>query len=277
MKRGLLIATGLCLVLIGGYFALSKLAIRHQTLNLFDAARRRPVVVDVAVRRDAEFKAGAGMTTLPVAIISHGNTVKSTEYSFLANVLAARGYLVASIQHELPNDAPLMTKEGSLYVGRLGVYERGEQNILYAIRELKKVEPNADYDHMTLVGHSNGGDISMFFAQQHPDLVQRVVTLDNLRVPILKSGPKILSFRSKDTVFKADPGVVPDDKDAKKAGIDIIRTDAQHTDMSDRGPDSVKTKIQDTLDHFLSEDSSSNLRPANTNKLIVSDPRAMGP
>jgi alpha-beta hydrolase superfamily lysophospholipase len=277
MKRGLLIATGLCLVLIGGYFALSKLAIRHQTLNLFDAARHRPVVVDVAVRRDAEFKAGAGMTTLPVAIISHGNTVKSTEYSFLANVLAARGYLVASIQHDLPNDAPLMTKEGSLYVGRLGVYERGEQNILYAIRELQKVEPNADYDHLTLVGHSNGGDISMFFAQQHPDLVQRVVTLDNLRVPILKSGPKILSFRSKDTVFKADPGVVPDDKDAKKAGIDIIRTDAQHTDMSDRGPDSVKTKIQDTLDHFLSEDSSSNLRPANTNKLIVSDPRAMGP
>jgi alpha-beta hydrolase superfamily lysophospholipase len=277
MKRGLLIATGLCLVLIGGYFALSKLAIRHQTLNLFDAARRRPVVVDVAVRRDAEFKAGAGMTTLPVAIISHGNTVKSTEYSFLANVLAARGYLVASIQHDLPNDAPLMTKEGSLYVGRLGVYERGEQNILYAIRELQKVEPNADYDHLTLVGHSNGGDISMFFAQQHPDLVQRVVTLDNLRVPILKSGPKILSFRSKDTVFKADPGVVPDDKDAKKAGIDIIRTDAQHTDMSDRGPHSVKTKIQDTLDHFLSEDSSSNLRPANTNKLIVSDPRAMGP
>jgi alpha-beta hydrolase superfamily lysophospholipase len=217
------------------------------------------------------------MTKLPVAIISHGNTVKSTEYSFLANILAARGYLVASIQHDLPNDAPLMTKEGSLYVGRLGVYERGEQNIFFAIRELKKVEPNADYDHLTLVGHSNGGDISMFFAQQHPDLVQRVVTLDNLRVPILKSGPKVLSFRSKDPAFKADPGVVPDDKDAKTAGIDIVRTDAQHTDMSDRGPDSVKTKIQDTLDHFLSEDSSSNLRPADTNKLIVSDPRAMRP
>jgi hypothetical protein len=78
-------------------------------------------------------------------------------------------------------------------------------------------------------------------------------------------------------VFKADPGVIPDDKDAKKAGIDLVWTHAQHTDMSDRGPDSVKTKIQDTLDHFLSEDSSSNLRPANTNKLIVSDPRAMGP
>jgi alpha-beta hydrolase superfamily lysophospholipase len=277
MKRGLLITTGLCLVLVGGYFALSKLAIRHETLTLFDTTRNRPVVVDIAVRRDAEFKADAGVTPLPVAIISHGNTVKNTEYSFLANVLAARGYLVASIQHDLPNDPPLMTKEGSLYVGRLGVYERGEQNIFFAIRELKKVEPNADYDHLTLVGHSNGGDISMFFAQQHPGLVQRVVTLDNLRVPILKSGPKILSFRSKDPVFKADLGVIPDDKDAKKAGIDIIRTNAQHTDMSDRGPEGVKTSIQNVLDKFLSEDSGSKVSPADTDKLIVSDPTAMGP
>jgi len=165
-----------------------------------------------------------------------------------------------------------MTKQGSLYVGRLGVYERGEQNILFAIRELKKLQPNADYDHLTLVGHSNGGDISMFFAQQHADLVQRVVTLDNLRVPILKSGPKIISFRSKDPVFKSDPGVVPDDTDAKKAGIDIVRTDAQHTDMSDQGPDSVKTSIQLAVDKFLNEDSDSKLRRADTNKSVVSDP-----
>src|ERR1700737_925436 len=102
MKRGLLIATGLCLVLIGGYFTLSKLAIRHQTLNLFDAARRRPVVVDVAVRRDAEFKAGAGMTKLPVALISPGNPVQSTEYSFFANILAAPGFLA----HTTPNFFP---------------------------------------------------------------------------------------------------------------------------------------------------------------------------
>src|SRR6266853_1810961 len=131
MKRGLLITTGLCLVLVGGYFALSKLAIRHETLTLFDTARNRPVVVDIAVRRDAEFKAGAGITPLPVAIISHGNTVKNTEYSFLANVLAARGYLVASIQHDLPNDPPLVTNIGLPYVGRRTVYEKGEANIMF--------------------------------------------------------------------------------------------------------------------------------------------------
>ena len=272
MKRGLLITAGLCLVLVGGYFALSKLAIRHETLTLFDTARNRPVVVDIAVRRDAEFKADAGITPLPVAIISHGNTVKNTEYSFLANVLAVRGYLVASIQHDLPNDPPLMTKQGSLYVGRLGVYERGEQNILFAIRELKKLQPNAGYDHLTLVGHSNGGDISMYYAKQHPELVSKVITLDNLRVPfVLSDKLKILSFRSKDPNFVTDPGVLPSPEQAKQDGIDIVRTGAQHTDMSDRGPDSVKERIQATLDQFLGDGSASQLAPVPTDNLIITN------
>jgi hypothetical protein len=276
MKRFLVVLSCLAALLVVGYFTASKWAIRHQTLNLFDKTRNRAVAVDLAVRWDAEMKARAGMKPLPVAIVSHGNTVKNTEYAFIANVLAARGYLVASIQHDLATDSPLVTKEGSLYVGRLEVYERGEQNILFAIGEMKKVEPNADYEHLTLVGHSNGGDISMFFAQQNPALVTKLVTLDNLRVPFVTSGlTKILSFRSKD--WKPDPGVVPDAKVAKQAGIDIVRTDAQHTQMSDRGPDSVKEAIQRTLDKFLSDDSSSKLGPVDTSRPIIGDPRAMGP
>ncbi len=268
-----------CIAIGAGYFAISKWAIRHETLNWFDAKRQRPVTVDLSVRRDYEMKADAGYWKLPVAIISHGNTVKHTEYFFLANVFAARGYLVASVQHDLPTDAPLMTKEGSLYVGRLAVYERGQENILFAINELKKIQPNADYDHLTMVGHSNGGDISMFFAQQHAELVRRVVTLDNLRVPFVTDGRalKILSFRSHDPQFKADPGVLPSDTRAKEAGIDIVRTDAQHTDMSDRGPDSVKENIQNSIDKFLNDAASSELSPADTSKPVVSDPRAMGP
>ncbi|MDB5516113.1 MAG: hypothetical protein JWQ17_2871 [Tardiphaga sp.] len=276
MKRFFIVLSCLAVLLVVGYFTASKWAIRHQTLNLVDRARNRAVAVDLAVRWDAEMKARAGMKPLPVAIVSHGNTVKNTEYAFIANVLAARGYLVASIQHDLASDAPLVTKEGSLYVGRLEVYERGEQNILFAINELKKLEPDADYDHLTLVGHSNGGDISMFFAQQNPGLVTRLVTLDNLRVPFVTSGlTKILSFRSKD--WTPDPGVVPDAKVAKQAGIDIVRTDAQHTQMSDRGPNSVKEAIQQTLDKFLNDDSSSKLGPVDTSRPMIGDPRAMGP
>jgi hypothetical protein len=279
MKRGLIVLACSSLAIGAGYYAISKWAIRHETFNWVDTARNRAVAVDLAVRRDYEIKADAGYWKLPVAIISHGNTVKNTEYSFLANAFAARGYLVASVQHDLPSDAPLMTMEGSLYVGRLKVYERGEANILFAINELKEIQPNADYDHLTLVGHSNGGDISMFFAQQHPELVRRVVTLDNLRVPFVTddSRLKILSFRSHDEHFKTDPGVLPSDRRAKESGIDIVRTEAQHTDMSDRGPEKVKENIQNSLDKFLNDSSTSDLAPADTSKPIVSDPRAMGP
>jgi len=84
------------------YFGVSKWGIRHETLNLFDTARQRPVAVDLAVRWDYETKSDDGYWKLPVAIISNGNTVKNTEYSFLANVFAARGYLVASIQQDIP-------------------------------------------------------------------------------------------------------------------------------------------------------------------------------
>jgi hypothetical protein len=273
MKRAVAILVCVCALMSGLYVTASKWAIRHETLNLFDAARQRPVSVDVAVRYDYEMKAEAGYWKLPVAIISNGNTVKNTEYSFLANVFAARGYLVASIQQDNPTDPPLMTKVGLPYVGREGVYERGEANILFVVGQLQTLHPAADYDHLTLVGHSNGGDISMYFAKQHPELVSKVITLDNLRVPfVLSDKLKILSFRSKDPNFKTDPGVLPTVEDAVKDGIDIVRTNAQHTDMSDRGPDSVKETIQATLDHFLSQSSSSELSAVDTEKLIVENP-----
>src|ERR1700744_4206765 len=230
MRRAFAIFACLCLLAGGEYFTISKWAIRHETLTLYDAARQRPISVDVAVRRDYEVKADNGFWKLPVAIISNGNTVKNTEYSFLADVLAARGYLVASIEQDLPSDPPLVTKVGLPYVGRLAVYKRGEANILFVLGELKKIQPNADYDNLTLVGHSNGGDVAMFCAKEHPEIVSKVITLDNLRVPfVLNEKMKILSFRSTDPNFKTDPGVLPTPEQAKAEGIDIVKTPLPHT------------------------------------------------
>ena len=266
MKRGIAVLLSLSAVAAVGYLTVSKWAIRHETLMFHDETRGgRPVEIDVAVRRDREMQAEAGMIKLPVAILNHGNTVKFTEYSFLANLFAARGYMVASIQHDLATDAPLVTKVGELYVGRLPQYHRGVANIRFAIDELKKVHPNADYDHLTMIGHSNGGDISMYFAKLYPDQIKKVVTLDNLRVPFMTDGRfKIISFRSKDPVFKPDPGVVPDDEICQKAGITVVRTSFQHNDMRDTGSDEAKTQIQETLDKMLDDDS--DLRPADTGK-----------
>ena len=261
MKRGIAVLLSLSALVTVAYFSASKWAIRHETLMFNDPARgNRPVEIDVAVRRDRELQANAGMIKLPVAILNHGNTVRFTEYSLLANVFAARGYMVASIQHDLATDAPLVTKIGEPYVGRLPQYQRSIANIRFAIDELKKVQPNADYDHLTMVGHSNGGDISMYFAKLYPDRIKKVVTLDNLRVPFMTDGKfKILSFRSKDPVFKPDPGVVPDDAICEKAGITVVRTAFQHNDMRDTGPDEAKASIQGMLDKFLDDDSP--LRP----------------
>src|SRR6202034_4095111 len=151
----------LCVMVTLAYFTASKWAIRHQTITFVARARdNTPVEADLAVRPDKERLAEADMIELPVAILNRGNTVKFTEYSFLANVFAARGCLVVSIQHDLPTDAPMVTKVGEIYVGRLPQYQRAVDNIRFAIDEIKQVQPNADYDHLTMVGHSNGGDIT---------------------------------------------------------------------------------------------------------------------
>jgi hypothetical protein len=255
MKRGLIVL-GICVLATVAYFTASKWAIHHKTLTFVDPLRSdRTVTVDVAIRRDREMEAMADMIELPVAILSHGNTVKHTEYSFLTNLFAARGYMVVSIQHDLESDDPMVTRVGEEYVGRRMQYNRGIFNIKFAVDELKLQYPNADYTRLTLIGHSNGGDISMYFAKLHPEMVRKVVTLDNLRVPFMTDGKiKILSFRSKDPVFKPDPGVVPDDDICAKAGITVVRTQFQHNELSDRGPDNVKQTIQAKVQAFLDED-----------------------
>jgi hypothetical protein len=279
MKRGIAVLLSVSAVAAGAYFTLSKWAIRHETLTFYDASRdNRPVAVDIAVRRDKELQANAGMIKLPVAIINHGNTVKNTEYSFLANVMAVRGYEVISIQHDLPSDPPMVTKVGELYVGRLAQIQRGVANIRFAVEEMGKVQPNADYDHLTVVGHSMGGDITMYFAKQHPDEVRKVVTLDNLRVPFITSGKfRILSFRSKDPQFKTDPGVIPSEEDSEKAGITVVKTTFQHNDMRDTGSEEAKASIAGMLDKFLADTDSEQAKPVETRVPDMVDPGPVPP
>jgi len=263
MKRGITVLVSVGIVATAAYFTVSKWAIRHESFTFYDASReKRPVAVDIAVRRDKEMQANAGMIKLPVAIFNHGNTVKNTEYSFLANVMAARGYEVVSIQHDLPTDPPMVTKVGELYVGRLAQIQRGVANIRFAVEEMKKLQPNADYDHLTVVGHSMGGDITMYFAKQYPDEVKKVVTLDNLRVPFITSGKfKILSFRSKDPQFKTDPGVIPSDEECEKLGITVVKTPFRHNDMRDTGSEEAKVSIEAMLDKFLTDTDNSAAMP----------------
>jgi pimeloyl-ACP methyl ester carboxylesterase len=278
MKRGIAVLVSVGALVTVGYFTASKWAIRHETITFHDPSRdNRPVEVDIAVRRDKEMQANAGMMDLPVAILNHGNTVKFTEYSFVANVFAARGYEVISIQHDLPSDPPMVTKVGEPYVGRLAQIQRGVANIKFAVAKMRDIQPNADYDHLTVVGHSMGGDITMYFAKQYPDEVKKVVTMDNLRVPFITSGKfKILSFRSKDPQFKTDPGVIPSSDICEKAGITVVNTNFHHNDMRDTGSETAKSSIQAMLDRFLAE-ADSDLTPVQTDSPKILDPGPVTP
>ena len=255
MKRGITVFLSVGALVTVGYFTVSKWAIRHESFTFYDPDRdNRPVPVDIAIRRDKQMQADAGMIKLPVVVFSHGNTVKSTEYSFINNVFAAHGYMVLSIQHDLPTDTPMVTKPGEPYVGRLPQIQRGVANIRFAVAQMHEVQPNADYDHLTVVGHSMGGDITMYFAKQYPDEIRKVVTLDNLRVPFMTDGKfKILSFRSKDPQFKTDPGVIPSGQLREKAGITVVNTPFRHDDMRDTGSKEAKASIEAMLDKFLTD------------------------
>jgi hypothetical protein len=85
--------------------------------------------------------------------------------------------------------------------------------------------------------------------------VKKVVTLESLRVPFITDGKlRILSFGSRDLVFKPDLSVVPEPDVCKNSGITVVQTEYQHIDMSDRGPDHVKTMIVAMLNEFLDDD-----------------------
>jgi hypothetical protein len=98
-----------------------------------------------------------------------------------------------------------------------------------------------------------------------------------LRVPFITDGKfKILSFRSKDPVFKTDPGVIPSKEVREKSGIEVVQTGFQHNDMRDSGPDEAKSAIQGTLDKFLEDESP--LRPVETNMPSdLTDPGPVAP
>jgi predicted dienelactone hydrolase len=229
-------------VLIALASAVASLAVTPSTRVLIDPARGRNIPIAIY--------ATPGQARQPLAIISHGYGGRNTDYSFIASALAARGYYVVSIQHELPGDEPL-PRTGNPYETRMPSWRRGVENILFVIAELKKTQPGLDYHRLLLVGHSHGGDTSMLFAREHPELTHAVVSLDNRRMPIPRtSQPCILTIRSSDQ--PADPGVLPSDDERRRFAIQVVTLGATiHDDMWDGATDAQKTEILRHIEAFL--------------------------
>lgn len=84
--------------------------------------------IEVYVSHSSQRKAKGKRHNLPVVIINHGYDVRNTEYSFLAKELAAQGYYVVSIQHDLKTD-PSLARTGDLSARRKPLWNRGVLNI----------------------------------------------------------------------------------------------------------------------------------------------------
>jgi hypothetical protein len=62
VRRGIAVLLSAGAIATAAYFTASTWAIRHDTITFYDASRdNRPVAVDIAVRRDKEMQAKAGM------------------------------------------------------------------------------------------------------------------------------------------------------------------------------------------------------------------------
>lgn len=205
------------------------------SLTMMDVSRQRPVTV-LIYGKPSEGR------SKPLAVISHGYGGHDTDYSFIADDLVGRGYVVASIEHsERPGDPP-MANSGDLAELRRPVWQIGADSIGFVIGEMTRRGFAEPTPKPVIIGHSNGGDMTMLFAVEHPDVARAVISLDNRRMPLPRtSRPKVCSIRSSN--FEADPGVLPSETEQKALGMLIVGVPVKHDDMWDGGPPKQKEAI----------------------------------
>ncbi|HEY0116092.1 MAG TPA: alpha/beta fold hydrolase [Allosphingosinicella sp.] len=206
------------------------------TLQLVDTARNRPVPLTLY---------GRPGPSRPLAIISHGYGAQPGAYSFIANAVAERGYLVAAIDHELPGDAPIPSG-GNAYQLRMPNWRIGAQSIGYVVDALRERRMTSARTPVVLIGHSNGGDMAMLFATEQPRLVAAAISLDNRRHPLPRtSRPRICSARSSDQ--PADPGVLPGAVEQSRLGMQIRQVPVIHNDMWDGATPDQRAAMLDLI------------------------------
>ncbi|KFE96888.1 alpha/beta hydrolase family protein [Chryseobacterium luteum] len=220
------------------------------TLTLFDKSRNRKIpIAFYSPKTDQK------IPKQQVIIFSHGYGANKGGdyfvYSYLTQKLASKGYFTVSIQHELPTDE-LIPMDGKPQIVRMPFWERGAENILFVLNELKKTRPDLDYKHLTMIGHSNGGDMTALFANKYPALVYKVITMDNRRMYLPRTSlPKIYTLRSND--YPADDGVLPSPEEQQKYHITVQPTNINHGHMDNKGSDSEKELLNSLILKYIEQ------------------------
>lgn len=226
-------------------------AVSLDTLKLYDHTRQREIPVAI-YKPETDKK----VKNQNVVIFSHGYGQNKggdyLAYTYLTAFLASKGFFVASIQHELPSD-DLLPLTGIPQIVRRPFWERGADNILFVLNELKKTNPELDFKHLTIIGHSNGADMTALFPQKYPNIAYKIITLDNRRMALPKTKDvKVYSLRSSDQ--PADEGVLPTSAEQKQFGIKIIKLPTTtHNEMDDHANEEQRQEIRNYLLTFLNE------------------------
>ncbi|WP_246624827.1 alpha/beta hydrolase [Oceanobacter mangrovi] len=220
--------------------------------SIVDTDRHRVIPIEISFPLE---KSNCSVESqCPVVFFSAGYGVSHTKYHFLSDLFAELGYLVVAIGHELPGDPPLSVS-GNLLETRSENWRRGSDTLKVVRNVLRGKNPEYNFDHLLLAGHSNGGDISAWLANESPEFIGGLITLDHRRVPLPRSGSiAVLSVRASD--FEADAGVLPSEAEQTQYGSCIVKIpNARHNDISDLGPKWLKTSIQRIVRGWLTNTS----------------------
>ena len=223
------------------------LTLEHHTQIIHDEARHRDIPVTLYFPNTNNCNKNA---PCKVAIFGAGYGMANTDYTFLAKQLNQQGVLMVSIAHELANDPPL-SREQPFVKTRNENWQRGAQTVLFVRQALKSQYSEYNFDAVTLMGHSNGGDISALLANQGHSFIDAVITYDHRRVPLPRTKDiKILSVRASD--YPADDKVLPTQAEQLQFNSCVVSiANARHNDMADHGPQWLKQQMSLVTAEFL--------------------------
>lgn len=211
---------------------------------VFDEARSRQIPIQVYALSDSTQWNGE------LVILSAGYGSSNTEYSYITEKLAKKGYYVISIQHEIQTDEMLPSGDDIMTL-RAPNWREGIKSIKEVMNYVKKSTPTISTQKIHLIGHSNGGDISVLFAKENPSRVHSLITLDHRRMPIpLSKEYKTLSFRADE--FETEQGLIPSSNDQQKYGIEIVYLkNVNHNYLRDIATKKTKSTVIFSILEFL--------------------------
>jgi hypothetical protein len=257
-NRFYVVLSGIFILIITAFASMSSeyevvsTDIQIETFEVLDSVRNRiiPYALYSPVPKERV------KDSIRLVIFSHGYGANYSRnylnYSYLTKRLAKAGFWTVSIQHELLGD-PLIPKEGNMQVVRMPFWVCGKENILFVLSDFKKRFPELKIRSIDLIGHSNGGDMSILTAKDHPELIRKVITLDHLRMPVPHvSKPQFSSLRSTDKT--ADSLVIPSKEICSALGITIIPLkNITHNEMNDEGSRKQKKQINSYIQKILED------------------------